>query len=134
MGFTNSFIIFQSSLSFGKRLFDFVQISVPSRSNAATLLEIYLFGKVGEENYYNSFVRPLLNPRIVEYGHAENKQEMYDMIGRVYHSSKGEVACLVKDECWSTGTKFFGGVETENTVFEGTNEEVINMWKSTLKL
>jgi hypothetical protein len=89
---------------------------------------------VGEQNYYNSFVKPLLNSRIIEYGHAENKQEMYDMIGRVYHSSKGEVACLVKDECWSTGTKFFGGVETENTVFEGTNEEVINMWKNTLKL
>ena len=96
--------------------------------------KIYLFGKIGDQNYYNSFVKPLLNPKIIEYGHAENKQQMYDMIGRAYHSSKGEVACLVKDECWSTGTKFFGGVETENDVFEGTNEEIIEKWKGVLEL
>lgn len=96
--------------------------------------KIYLFGKVNDNNYYNSFVKPLLNPIIIEYGYTDSKQEMYDMIGRVYHSSKGEVACLVKDECWSTGTKFFGGVETENVVFEGTNEEIIEKWKETLKL
>jgi hypothetical protein len=96
--------------------------------------KIYLFGRVGDNNYYNTYVKPLLNPKIVEYGHIDNKQEMYDMVGRVYHSSKGEVACLVKDECWSSGTKFFGGVETENEVFEGSNEDVINMWKKVLKL
>tara|TARA_Y100000389_G_C17462042_1_gene522512 strand:- start:1978 stop:2769 length:792 start_codon:yes stop_codon:yes gene_type:complete len=96
--------------------------------------KIYLFGKVNDNNYYNSFVKPLLNSIIIEYGYTDSKQEMYDMIGRVYHSSKGEVACLVKDECWSTGTKFFGGVETENDVFDGTNEEIIEKWKKVLKI
>lgn len=95
---------------------------------------IYLFGKVGDPNYYNTFVKPLLNPRIIEYGHTESKQEMYDMVGRVYHSSKGEVACLVKDECYTTGTQFFGGVETENEVSILTNEEVINKWIKVLEL
>ena len=97
--------------------------------------KIYLFGKVGNVRYYETFVKPLLGlPNIIEYGYTEGKQEMYDMIGRVYHSSNGEVACLVKDECWSTGTQFFGNEETENEVFEGTNEEIIEMWKNILEL
>lgn len=97
--------------------------------------KIYLFGKIGEQRYYDNFVKPMLDiPMIVEYGHAQNKQSMYDMIGRVYHSSKGEVACLVKDECWSTGTKFFGNKETENTVSNLSNEEVIKLWVKLLEL
>jgi len=91
--------------------------------------KIFLFGKINDQNYYNSFVKPLVElPFIIEYGHAENKQLMYDMVGRVYHSSKGEVACLVKDECWSTGTKFFGNEETEHEVSPLTNEEIIKVW------
>ena len=97
--------------------------------------KIYLFGKIGDEKYYNAFVKPLCaHPAVEEYGHTEGKQEMYDMIGRVYHSSKGEVACLVKDECWSTHTEFFGGEETENIVADMTNEEIIERWKTVLEL
>jgi hypothetical protein len=95
---------------------------------------IYLFGKVGDESYYNSFVKPLLNPRVIEYGFTESKQEMYDVVGRVYHSSKGEVASLVKDECWSTGTQFFGNEETENTISDLSNNEVIKRWVEILEL
>jgi hypothetical protein len=68
------------------------------------------------------------------FGHTTNKQEMYDMIGRVYHSSKGEVACLVKDECYLTNTKFFGNEETDNEVSTLTNEEIIMSWRKTLNL
>lgn len=97
--------------------------------------KIYLFGKVGNQAYYNSFVKPLLSlPKIIEYGYTESKQEMYDMIGRVYHSSIGEVACLVKDECWSTGTKFFGNEETEHEVSPLSNEEIMQRWVEKLEL
>jgi hypothetical protein len=91
--------------------------------------KIYLFGKVGEASYYQRYVKPLVSlPKIIEYGHADDKQSMYDMVGRVYHSSKGEVACLVKDECWSTGTQFFGNVETEHEVSPLSNLEIIELW------
>jgi len=63
-----------------------------------------------------------------------DKQLMYDKIGRVYHSSVGEVACLVKDECYLTNTKFFGNEETENIVSELSNIDIINLWKKTLIL
>ena len=90
--------------------------------------KIYLFGHVGDKNYYDNYVKPLLLPKIIEYGHTTEKQLMYDMIGRVYHSSKGEVACLVKDECYLTDTLFFGNSETENKVSELNNSEVFNLW------
>lgn len=96
--------------------------------------KIYLFGHVGDENYFNKFVKPLMTPEVVLYGHTTNKQEMYNMIGRVYHSSKGEVACLVKDESYLTNTEFFGNEETQNEVSNLTNEEVLQLWKKVLKL
>lgn len=93
--------------------------------------KIYLFGHIGDVNYYNAYVKPLLIPnRVIEYGHTTNKQEMYDMIGRVYHSSKGEVACLVKDECYLTNTEFFGNEETENEVSTLTNNEILTLWQN----
>jgi hypothetical protein len=91
--------------------------------------KIYLFGHIGEQSYYDNYVKPLLIPKVIHYGHTTNKQEMYDMIGKVYHSSKGEVACLVKDECYLTNTEFYGNEETQNEVSKLTNEEVLNLWK-----
>ena len=91
--------------------------------------KILLYGHIGDENYYQNNVKPLMsNSNIILMGHSTNKQDMYNSIGRVYHSSKGEVACLVKDECYLTNTKFFGNEETENEVSTLTNEEVLNKW------
>jgi hypothetical protein len=92
--------------------------------------KIYLFGHIGDEKYFNDYVKPLMIPnRVILFGHTTDKQEMYDMIGKVYHSSKGEVACLVKDECYLTNTEFYGNEETENEVSKLTNEEVLVLWK-----
>jgi hypothetical protein len=97
--------------------------------------KIYLFGHIGDQNYFNNYVKPLLIPnRVIHFGHTTNKQEMYDMVGKIYHSSKGEVACLVKDECYLTNTEFFGNEETENEVSKLTNVEVLNLWKNLFDL
>lgn len=97
--------------------------------------KILVFGKVGEEPYFKSFVEPLLeDTRIELVGYTESKQEMYDSIGKVYHSSMGEVACLVKDECFYTGTKFFGNEQTEHQISELTNKEILTLWKNVLEL
>lgn len=96
---------------------------------------IYVIGHVGDVSYFNEYVKPkLTNSKIKLIPFQTNKQAMYDMIGRVYHTSKGEVACLVKDECYLTGTKFFGNEETANEVSLLTNEEILNLWKQLLKL
>ena len=91
--------------------------------------KILLYGHIEDENYYQNNVKPLMsNSNVILMGHSTNKQDMYNSIGRVYHSSKGEVACLVKDECYLTNTKFFGNEETENEISTLTNEEVLNKW------
>jgi hypothetical protein len=97
--------------------------------------KILLYGHIGDENYYKTYVTPLMsNSNIILMGHSTNKQNMYNSIGRVYHSSKGEVACLVKDECYLTNTKFYGNEETENEVSKLTNPEILTLWKNILNL
>lgn len=90
---------------------------------------IYIFGNITDSQYYESHVKNLIGGYVIFYGHHSNKQEMYNMIGRVYHSSISEVACLVKDECYLTNTKFFGNDSTLPNVSVLTNDEIINNWK-----
>lgn len=95
--------------------------------------KIKIFGHISDQGYYEKYVKPLLTPDIEIIGFSTDKQSIYDSIGRVYHSSKGEVACLVKDECFLTNTKFFGNEETENEVSELTNDEIITLWLNLFK-
>lgn len=96
--------------------------------------KVYLFGHIGEQNYYNQHIKPMLDDNVIHYGVMTDKQKMYDMIGRVYHSSLGEVACLVKDECYLTNTKFFGNSETNNEVSPLSNEEILQLWKNLFEI
>jgi hypothetical protein len=91
--------------------------------------KVYVFGSINDKNYYETYVKDLFNDKVIYYGTHDNKQEMYNMIGKVYHSSISEVACLVKDECYLTNTKFFGNNATNNEVSSLTNEEILNKWK-----
>ncbi len=96
--------------------------------------KIKIFGHINDQNYFDKYVKPLLTDDIEILGFSTDKQAIYDSIGRVYHSSKGEVACLVKDECWLTNTQFFGNEETNNIVSPLTNDEIFQEWKRVLEL
>lgn len=98
--------------------------------------KVLLFGGVSDQEYYNEFVKPLIDKHdnVIEYGFIEDKQEMYDMIGTAYISSKSEVASLVKDESFSTGTEFKGNHATNNSTLDITNEEVVSRWVNVLEL
>jgi hypothetical protein len=97
--------------------------------------KILLFGHIGDDKYFKENIESYLNnPNIILIGHSTDKQKMYDSIGRVYHSSIGEVACLVKDECYLTNTKFFGNQETDNEVSNLDNLEILNLWKKVFNL
>jgi hypothetical protein len=95
--------------------------------------KIYLFGD-GDNNYYQTYIKPLLSDKVVHMGFLEDKQAMYDMIGCVYHSSKSEVACLVKDECESTGVVFYGNDATDNPPITITNDEILVKWLKLLEI
>ena len=94
---------------------------------------VYLFGEPNTP-YFDSMVKPLCNDKVIVKGFLEDKQAMYDMIGCVYHSSISEVACLVKDECESTGVIFNGNEATNNPPNLLTNEEIIKKWIKALKI
>lgn len=96
--------------------------------------KIKIFGHINDQIYFDKYVKPLLTDDIEIVGFSTNKQSIYDSIGRVYHSSKGEVACLVKDECWLTKTEFFGNEETNNIVSPLTNDEIFEKWKTILEI
>jgi hypothetical protein len=98
------------------------------RAMADGCKKIRLFGQIGEQEYFERYVKPIMSEEVELVGFSTDKQAMYDSVGRVYHSSKGEVACLVKDECYLTNTKFFGNEETENEVSTLTNDEIITLW------
>jgi hypothetical protein len=84
-------------------------------------------------SYYDSYVKPLCGSRVTIEGFSDNKQSMYDSIDCVYHSSLSEVACLVKDECNSTGTKFIGTDATNTDIEDLTNSQIINRWIEILR-
>ena len=90
--------------------------------------KINIYGKIGDEDYFKKYVKKYLNDDIKIFGFSENKQEMYDSVSKVFHSSKAEVACLVKDECYQTNTEFFGNDETEHEVSKLTNQEILDLW------
>lgn len=96
--------------------------------------KVYLFGNVTDLNYYEKYVTPLMNENVIKYGFESNKQKIYDMVDAVFLSSKSEVASLVKDECESTGTKFYGNVATDHDVKELSNDEIIKEWINILEL
>lgn len=95
---------------------------------------VRVFGQVSDRHYFDRHVAPLLGPRVEWCGYATDKQAMYDSIGSVYHSSLGEVACLVKDECHATNTAFFGNAETANEISEMSNEAIVARWIEALGL
>jgi hypothetical protein len=98
------------------------------RALADGCTNIKIFGHISDNSYFERYVKPLLSDNIELVGFSTDKQSIYDSIGRVYHSSKGEVACLVKDECWLTNTKFFGNEETNNEVSTLSNDEIFDLW------
>jgi hypothetical protein len=95
--------------------------------------KVYLFGEPNTE-YFNQYVKPLCNDKVIVKGFIEDKQKMYDMIGRVYSSSLSEVASLVKDECILTGTEFIGTNSTSHENIYWDNEKIINEWKKIFNL
>ena len=95
--------------------------------------KVYLFGEPNTD-YFNQYVRPLCNDKVIVVGFMDDKQKMYDMIGKVYSSSLSEVASLVKDECILTGTEFVGTNSTSHENIYWGNEKIINEWKKIFKL
>jgi hypothetical protein len=97
--------------------------------------KVLLFGQVLNPEYFTRNIVPLLHEGKVSYmGYEKSKERIYSLIDRVYHLSRGEVASLVKDECYATGTLFFGNENTDHEVSTLTNDQVIDMWRKEFEI
>lgn len=97
--------------------------------------KVLVYGTINDQVFYNEKVKKIIShPKVTHIHFCEDKQKMYDSVGRVYHSSISECACLVKDECYQTNTKFFGNNATSPEVSTLTNEEILQLWKSLLEI
>ena len=94
--------------------------------------KIFLFGNVGESEYYQTKIVPYLKAypnKIKHVGYVENKQEMYDNITDVYHSSQFETWGYIKAECNLTNTEYHGNEKTDGAIYM-SNEEILTEWKT----
>lgn len=96
--------------------------------------KVYMYGKIGDPSYFEQHVKHLISDRVIHKGFTDDKQQIYNSVNRVYHSSQAEVACLIKDECYQTGVEFFGNEETTHEVSPLVNEQIVNLWLQTLEI
>lgn len=93
--------------------------------------KIFIFGNIGDTPYYNAKIVPYLKAypnRIFHVGYNENKQQMYDCITDVYHSSEFETWGYIKAECELTNTKYHGNDKTDGVLYM-TNDEILEEWR-----
>lgn len=96
--------------------------------------KIFLWGMITDLNYFNQYVFPFLDERVVYCGYEEDKQKMYDMIDVVYHSSKRETFNLIKFECLAAGVEYDGLESTETDGEWWSDEKILQKWVEVLEL
>jgi hypothetical protein len=93
---------------------------------------VLMFGIITDKDYFEKeLLEYVENGLVVMLGQMEDKNEMYNLVGKVYHMSKRETFGLVEAECKKVGIPF-EGLENNPTVL--TNEEVLGLWKNLLEV
>ena len=88
---------------------------------------VYIYGNIGDYNYFENSIKPLLCSKVVYMGQEENKQKMYDSITDVYQDSVSETWGYVKGECQLTNTNYHYNDAT-NYFWKLDNKEIVERW------
>lgn len=97
--------------------------------------QVKIFGKITDPGYYDKHVKSYTESKdgkVSVVGHVDNKQQMYDSISKVYHSSKSETFNYIKAECQKTGTMYDGLDSAESGAEYWTNTEILKAWENVL--
>lgn len=97
--------------------------------------KIVLCGELSDPYYWEERIRPLEDKhpgKIFHIGYQENKQNMYDCLHEVYHSSLRETFNLVKAECQLTNTKYNGLPSADTDGEYWPKEKILEAWKQVL--
>lgn len=70
--------------------------------------KVLLFGNISDNSYFLSSIYPFISSgKVIMMGHLDNKEQMYNSIDKVYHSSELECCPLVKAECLLSNIPYF---------------------------
>ena len=98
--------------------------------------KVLLYGNIGDFNYYNREIKPILSDKIIYMDHEYDKQKMYDSVEAVFQTSVNdyETYGLTKAECLLTNTLYFGTDNCDLNIEVWDNEKILNKWKDILEL
>lgn len=92
--------------------------------------KVYLFGQITDKPYFDKMIFPyVVSNQVVVKNHYDNKEEMYNSIEAVYHSSKRETYGLVEAECTLAHIPFSGPSNNQIILEE---QDILERWKSLL--
>lgn len=89
---------------------------------------VYIYGNIGEQNYFKNEVEPLIdNKRVFYCGWITDKNLIYSSITDVYHYSVTETWGYIEGECYVTNTNFHKNEKLTNFHYM-PNDEIIKKW------
>lgn len=97
--------------------------------------DVLVYGNITDQAYYNEKVKFWVDEGVAKLmGHVDNKQEMYESVAEVYHSSLRETFNYIKGECEIAGRKYNGLLTTESGAIYMETKEIIKHWEDVLDL
>ena len=94
--------------------------------------EVHVYGSVTDQNYFRSYVIPLLGDKVSYKGIANDMQPIYDLVTDVYHSPKQETFNLIKAECKFAQVNYHGDEGNDTQAEYWDNERILDAWKKLL--
>lgn len=97
--------------------------------------KVLVCGDITDNDYFQEHCKQYTkNENVYFIGHFEDKQQMYDSVQAVYHSSKSETFNYIKAECRKTGVVYRGLDSAESNAEYWENEKILKAWKGLLEL
>lgn len=96
--------------------------------------KVLLYGDLIDVDYYNRYVKPLVDKGRVQYcGYETDKGKIYSSVTDVYHYSHTETWGYIEGECYITKTPFHKPEHLMNFHFM-ENEDIIKKWCEVLEI
>lgn len=87
-----------------------------------------LFGEITDQEYFYSYVFPYVDSNKAILFGTTQRNIVYSMFSRVYHSSLRETFNYVKAECESIGMPYFGMERNDPKVTYWSKEDIVKKW------
>lgn len=96
--------------------------------------KVLLFGKLNQPQYFELYIKKYLESGKVLYmGHIDDKEYMYSLIDKVFHSSTIECCPLIKSECLLSGIPYseLSPLPNNNPMMP---EKIMDEWMKVLRI